>query len=393
MTIWSTGYGRGFGGTEQMVNALARRLPAEGARIQIVTNGDPRQPRANVYFTALPDEVAVHVDTFPNPLLGRRPALFLGSLFQYCKGAARLSALFRRCPPNVVHMQFVSVDLFLLVLYKYLFGYRLVVTFCGGDLSVARRSAMARLKVRTAIRHADAVTAVSRELADCLRDRFQAREVVHISNGVDCPEIRAKAEGDASAVRPDHFVYVGRLHPDKRVPLLVQIFKESVDAGCDRDLYVVGDGEDRDAVERVIAQYGLGDRIIMLGAMTHRNTLSVLARSRCLLLCSSEEGCPNVILEAMALGVPAIAPRVGGVPELIADGDTGYLFPVNDPSTASAHIMRVARDGVGARAMGQRCADFAGRHLALTNTVQKYMSIYRALPDRVEPARSTPVPT
>jgi glycosyltransferase involved in cell wall biosynthesis len=389
IALWSTGYYRGFGGTEQMVNALLRRFPPEGLDTILIANGDPQSSVCNPYSASLPAEVDVYVDTFPNPLLSSRPpTAFIASLSQYAKAALKLINFLQRRTPDIVHLHFVSLDVFLLVLYKYLFKYSLVITFHGGDLGVARQSRLARLKVRIGLHYADAVTSVSQRMATCLRDQFGTRKVVYIPNGVDHVELRRAAQSVTPVTPPDHFVYGGRLHPDKRVPLLVEIFKECIDAGCDRNLYIIGDGEEREVVGQYISRHRLGERIVMMGAMSHRQVLSALGRARCLLLNSNDEGCPNIVLEAMALGIPVIAASVGGVPELVIHGETGYLFPRDDPRLAKEYILRVTNDQPHARAMGQRGAEAALNRFGLAAMVEKYLELYRLVLGNTQPAKA-----
>jgi len=378
IAVWSTGYARGYGGAEQMVNALLRHFSLEGLDTLLIFNGNRGSRVCNHHFAPLPAEVDVYVDTFPNPLLcSRRSIDFIASLSQYARAAIQLINFLRRRTPDIVHLHFVSVDVFLLILYKYLFSYRLVITFCGGDLTVARQSRLARLKVRIGLRCADAVTSVSQQMAACLCDRFGGHKVVCIPNGVDFSELRHAVQGLTPSVPPDHFVYAGRLHPDKRVPLLVEIYKECIELGCDRNLYIIGDGEERETIEQCISRHCLENRIKMTGAMSHRQVLSAISRSRCLLLNSSEEGCPNIVLEAMALGIPVIAANVGGVPELVIHGETGYLFPSDNPRLARQYILRAAKDPVHARTLGQRGAEVALHEFDLTATVKKYLELYR----------------
>jgi L-malate glycosyltransferase len=389
IAVWSTGYCRGFGGAEQMVNALVRRFHLEGLDTVLIADGDARKVY-KPYFSSLPDEIEVYVDTFPNPLLCKRqPALFIASLFKYARAALKLINLFQRRTPHIVHLHFVSLDLFILVLYKYFFKYRLVITFHGSDLAVTRRSRLARLKVRIAVRCADAVTAVSQQMTACLCEQFGAHNVVTIPNGVDCAELRRMAQSVAPLFEPDHFVYAGRLHPDKRVAMLVEIFKECVAAGCDRKLYIIGDGEDRESVARLISHHGLENHINMLGAMTQTQVLSAIAQARCLVLTSRDEECPNVVLEAMALGIPVIAPSVGGVPDLVVHGVTGYLFPADDPQLARNYILQITHDPDRGREMGQQCAEVVQRSFELAATVRKYLEIYQSILRDVEPPMSS----
>jgi L-malate glycosyltransferase len=286
-------------------------------------------------------------------------------------------------------MRVVTIDVFLLALYKRLFDYRLVVTFEGTDLTLARRSRLARIRVRFAVRHADAVAVVSRQLADALDSYVGRGRAVCIPNAVDIARAQTAAAHGSAAVAPDHFVFCGRLHPVKRVPLLVDIFKQCVDLGCDRNLYIVGDGEDREAVARRIAHYRLEDRVVLTGAMRHGEALAAVARARCLLLASSDEGSPIAVLEAMALGVPVIAPRVGGLPDLVRHGETGYLFPPDDGARAREHILCVGRSPEHARALGERGRAVARDRFSPDAMVGRYVALYRQACDRRhEPPRS-----
>jgi glycosyltransferase involved in cell wall biosynthesis len=377
IALWNTGYWRGFGGTEQMVNALLRRFSVRGLKTILISDGDRKSKFCNFYFASLPREVETYVDTFPNPLLCRDPTAFVSSVLRYAGGALRLMGFLRRNTPTIVHLHLVTLDLFLLVLYKRLFKYRLVITFRGGDLTVAQQSRMARLKVRVGLRYADAVTSVSQNMADRLRRQPGGRKVFCIPNGVDVAELRQAAEAVEPVIPPDHFVYGGRLHPDKRVSWLVEIFKGCVEAGCDRNLYIIGDGPEREAVARYISRHKLTERVILLGAMSRQQVLSAIASARCVLLASSEEGCPNIVLEAMGLGVPVIAANVGGVPELVAHGQTGYIFPPDDHRLATKYILNLSCDQPHARSMGEQGAEVAQHKFDLAATVENYLELYR----------------
>ncbi len=379
IALWSPGYARGYGGCEQMVNALLRRFSLQGLRTVLISDGERGSRLQNPYFATLPDRVRAYVDTFPNPLLSRRPAAVISSSWRYAGAALRWVRFLRRSTPQIVHMHLVTLDVFLLVICKYLFGYRLIVTFGGTDLWVTRESRLGRLRVRVALRCADAVTAVSEHMASLLRERFGRRDVICIANGVDRAELLNVSRQVKADVPADHFVFIGRLHPVKCIPLLIETFKAAIDAGCDRNLYIVGDGEERASVARLISRYRLSERIILLGAMSHRRAMAILARARCLLLTSRDEGCPNVVLEAMALGVPVIAASVGGVPELVTHGETGYLFAPEDTKMAAAHILELARDADAARALGCRGAEAVRRCFELSAAVDGYTRLYRSV--------------
>ena len=121
--------------------------------------------------------------------------------------------------------------------------------------------------------------------------------------------------------------------------------------------------------------------------MSRHQLLAALAHARGLLLTSSDEGCPNIVLEAMALGVPVVASSVGGVPELVRNGKTGYLFPLDNRGLAKTHILRLDRDKSHALSLGQRGAELALHKFDLAATVEKYLELYGLLLENAEPSR------
>lgn len=119
---------------------------------------------------------------------------------------------------------------------------------------------------------------------------------------------------------------------------------------------LVGDGELRRPLEARIAREGLGDRVELRGALPHEAIPEVLATSTAMVLPSvtsrdgQMEGIPVALMEAMAAGVPVVATRLSGIPELVHDGRTGLLVPERDPEALAAALERLAADpALGAR--------------------------------------------
>jgi colanic acid/amylovoran biosynthesis glycosyltransferase len=130
-------------------------------------------------------------------------------------------------------------------------------------------------------------------------------------------------------------ICVGRLSAEKGQAGLLEAFAAVRARGHDAELVLVGDGPDRERVERRIAALGLGDSVRLLGRLPEPQTLAEIAASDVLVLASFIEGLPVVFMEAMAIGVAVIGPRVAGVPELIDHGNNGLLFaPANWPELA-----------------------------------------------------------
>ncbi|RYE81786.1 MAG: colanic acid biosynthesis glycosyltransferase WcaL [Oxalobacteraceae bacterium] len=120
-------------------------------------------------------------------------------------------------------------------------------------------------------------------------------------------------------------VFVGRLCAEKGVPLLIEAVARHVAAGGACELALVGDGPMRGEIERIIAERGLGGSIRILGWQSSEGVRAEIERSRVLVLPSFAEGLPVVIMEALALGRPVISTRIAGIPELVADGENGWI--------------------------------------------------------------------
>jgi glycosyltransferase involved in cell wall biosynthesis len=137
-----------------------------------------------------------------------------------------------------------------------------------------------------------------------------------IGNAVDLPD------PPPDELPPPRFLFVGRLVWEKDLFVLVEASR-SLRAG---EIWIVGDGPLREPLQAAAA----GAPVHFLGEQPHGRVSELLHQSRALVLCSKEEGFPNVVLEALAHGRPVIATAVGGIPEMIEDGINGCLVPVGD---------------------------------------------------------------
>jgi colanic acid/amylovoran biosynthesis glycosyltransferase len=157
-------------------------------------------------------------------------------------------------------------------------------------------------------------------------------------NLANLPPRAARAPGDAVRV-----VCVGRLSAEKGHVGLLEAFAKAR-RGLRAELVLVGDGPERERIEQCIARLELGDSVRLVGRLPEAETLQAVAQSDLLVLASFMEGLPVVLMEAMALGLPVIAPRVAGVPELVQENQSGLLFaPANWDELASA-LQRLLAD-------------------------------------------------
>jgi glycogen(starch) synthase len=219
---------------------------------------------------------------------------------------------------------------------------------------------------RSTLRRADAVVVLTDRTAAALRaDGVPAERICTIPSGFDTT-LFATARGDAfpDAGRP-RIGYVGRLAPQKRVDLLVQAFGRMREPA---DLVIVGDGPERERVRRLAAASPGADRITLTGFVQHTAVPTVLASLDLLVLPSAYEEMGSILVEAMVAGLPVVASDVGGIPEVVRDGETGLLVPPGDAGALATALDRLVADrelrarlATGARA---RSRGFAWPHLA-----------------------------
>jgi colanic acid/amylovoran biosynthesis glycosyltransferase len=171
--------------------------------------------------------------------------------------------------------------------------------------------------------------------------------VLRLYNGVDLSQLHPSGLQPI----PGRIVSVGRLVAKKGLTHLVEACRQLRLAGRRFECVIVGEGEEREALERQIASGGLDRDVLLAGALSHRDTLDLLKSAAiCALPCviapdGDRDGLPTVLLEALALGVPVVSTAVSGVPEIVENGRTGLLVP-----PADAGALKIAMDALLASA-------------------------------------------
>ena len=165
-------------------------------------------------------------------------------------------------------------------------------------------------------------------------DCWEKVRVVHC--GVDVNVFDTKRhEGQANRL-----LFVGRLVPAKGVPFLLETITKIDGAILD----IAGDGPQRKFLETKAAALGIGNRVRFLGYQSQGQVRELLRRADVFVMASFAEGLPVVLMEAMAAGVPVVATRIAGIPELVDDGQNGCLVPPGDPSGAAIAVRRLLED-------------------------------------------------
>jgi glycosyltransferase involved in cell wall biosynthesis len=145
-------------------------------------------------------------------------------------------------------------------------------------------------------------------------------------------------------------VFVGRVVRAKGVETLVAATALARTPGL--QVLLVGDGPERPYVERLARRHGVADRVHVTGFVSHKRIPAVLRSADLIVLPSFYEELGTVLIEAMQVGVPAVATRVGGIPELVEHGTTGLLVEPGEPAALAAAIDTILADRELARRLG-----------------------------------------
>ncbi|HKD12619.1 MAG TPA: N-acetyl-alpha-D-glucosaminyl L-malate synthase BshA [Thermoanaerobaculia bacterium] len=223
---------------------------------------------------------------------------------------------------------------------------KIVTTLHGTDITIVGQDRSYLPITRFGIEQSDAVTAVSRHLADVtVRELGVRRPVEVVPNFVDATLYRPDGASDyARTLAPpgEHVLaHVSNFRPVKRVGDVLAVF-DRVRRKIPARLLLIGDGPDRSLAERRARDLGIEDRTLFLGNVAAVET--ILPVASLLLLPSDAESFGLAALEAMACGVPVIGTAAGGLPEVVVDGETGFLRPVADVEGMAERAMSLLAD-------------------------------------------------
>jgi N-acetyl-alpha-D-glucosaminyl L-malate synthase BshA len=353
----------GVGGSGTVAAELAHGLAERGHQVHLIVAGrPPRLPPGS--------RVQLHlVEVIEHPMWPTAPwTLPLMSLIAEVASAERL---------DLLHAHFavpyaIAADLARELLDR---PVPLVVTLHGSDVTQLAERREYRALIQRAVRNASAVTVPSLALRVEAEARFGTTQpITVIPNFVDSARFRPSADRSApsgSAL----LVHASNFRAVKRVEDVVAVF-QGVATRANARLLLLGDGPRRGAALAELDRLGLGDRVEAHRAVP--DVESWLGRAHVALLPSEQESFGLAALEALACGVPVVGSRVGGLPEVVAHGETGWLEPVGSVQAMAERVLSL----VGDAAEWQRMST-AARHRAITCfppavAFEAYEAVYRA---------------
>lgn len=362
------------GGSGVVASELARCLADRGHRTHVISSDTPfrlRESDADVRFH--------RVETPGYPLF-REPQYLLAL-------ANRLVQVTRAHRLDIIHAHYAIPHAAAAYLARQILAGaardaravpRTITTLHGTDVTILGSDPSYRETVAFCIDQSDAVTTVSASLRDdTRRDMPVTSDIVVIPNFLDCqfhrrapdPQLRARFCGaDEKLV-----IHISNLRPVKQVDAVVKVFA-SIRERVPARLLIVGEGPELGRAQQLIDQLGVAAYVELAGEA--QDVVGLLSVSDLFLLPSLQESFGLSALEAMACGVPVVASNVGGLPEVIVDGVTGFLHPPSDVRRMADSAIGILLDDAKHATMAADGARFAVERFSADRIVPQYEALY-----------------
>ena len=266
-------------------------------------------------------------------------------------------------------------------------GRPVVTTLRGDDVTRSKRSLIDRMILRCCLQLSDRIAVVSKAIQLLISDQYPqtASKVSMIENGVDDAFLKIGADKSMPEKEnknmPLNVVTIGSLIRRKGVDTIIRAI-EALKQQRNINLDIVGEGQLRNELQQLVSNCGLNDRIVFRGALAPNEIADVLRQSDLFVLSSYSEGRPNVVLEAMAAGLPVVATDIDGVRELVSDNKTGLLFKPGDFKSLSEKILYLHEHPGERTELGRAGhAEIIQRGLTWTQTAQHYARLFQQIVD------------
>ncbi len=359
-----------YGGSGIVATELAMALAGRGDEVHVISYALPSR------LSLASPRVFFHEVQVPNYPLFEYPPYSLAL-------ATKTVEVARHHDLDLVHTHYAVPNAVSGVLARQILAPRplpVVTTLHGTDITLVGNDPNYLETTRFGILESDAVTAVSAALRDQTREKLcvgEDKAIEVVPNFIDparFPEARKGPGATRWGRRNERLVvHISNFRPVKRVPDVVDAFRLILQRVPAR-LLLVGDGPDRVRAELMCREYGICDAITFLGSLPLIE--EVLVGADLFLLPSESESFGLAALEAMACHVPVIATAVGGLPELVVDGETGYLVPVGDVEALAEAAVRVLSDERLGRRLGRNGRKRAVETFDQDRVVGRYREIY-----------------
>jgi glycosyltransferase involved in cell wall biosynthesis len=342
--------GLGVGGQEKLLVEFARHADRARFDLRVVSLGGRGTLAPELEACGVPVEALAEPD-------GLRPGIVL-----------RLAGLFRRWRADVVHTHDNRPLVYGAPAARLARVPQVIHTKHYGRIAhIGRRQALLEA---AAARLSDRFICVSRDSATAaIAQGVPARKVGAIWNGIDLARFAYVGPCPGGPA-----VLVARLSPEKDIATLLRAAALVARAEPGFRLEIAGNGPCLLELQQLAGELGLGERVRFLGEV--RDVPGLLARASLFVLSSLTEGISLTLLEAMARGLPVVATRVGGNPEVVADGETGLLVPPGKLEILAEAVLQLWRDPGRGRKLGLAGRRRVEANFAVRGMVSRYEALY-----------------
>jgi N-acetyl-alpha-D-glucosaminyl L-malate synthase BshA len=356
-----------FGGSGVVATELGLALARRGDDVHFISYAMPSR------LNLLHERVHYHeVSVTPYPLFDPYPPYTLALATKMAEVAAYEKL-------DILHVHYAIPHAISAYLAKQILSSNLkvITTLHGTDITLVGRDESYLPITKFGIEVSDGVTAVSQWLKDETAKNFDtAKEIDVIPNFVDPARFHrdSKSFCDIYGARGEKLVYhVSNFRPVKRVMDVVSVFERIV-AEVPSRLIMIGDGPDRSRAEAYSRAHHLRNRVTFLGNVP--NLEEVVGGCDLFLLPSESESFGMAALEAMTSEIPVIATRSGGLPEVVTEGETGFLLPVGDVAGMAERAIELLRNDDLRHRMGKRAREVAIEKFDEEKIVPRYREMY-----------------
>lgn len=313
-------------GMEIATYNIAKHLARMGHEVHVITALDEGLPKESM-------EEGFHVHR-----IFWRKIRFVGVISFW----AKVFLILRKVNPDIIHAQSIGICIPAFIAKK-LLRKPYVVWGRGSDVYLPGKFIKSISKL--VLKNANMVIALTDDMKREMQ-KICSRDVSVIPNGIDSERFenlsresirkKLKIEDNEKII-----TFVGTLRPVKGLKYLIKAMKFMIEENKNVKLMLVGDGEEREELESLVEDFGLKERVEFIGRVQNEEIPQYLVTSDVFVLPSLSEGFPVTILEAMASELPIVATKVGGLPEIIKDGENGFLVEPKYPEKIAEMVLLV----------------------------------------------------
>lgn len=310
------------------------------------------------------------------------------ALFQYppydIALSSKMAEVAKREKLDILHVHYAIPHAVCAILAKQMSGldFKVVTTLHGTDITVLSSDPSLTEAIKFGIEQSDRVTAVSEALAQQTNQRIKTKQQINVvANFIDdriFKKIDAEYLKQQYGIKPEEkvLIHVSNFRPVKRVADVLFVFRNIVEH-LPAKLLLVGEGPEISLICELANKLNISEHVFFLG--NQENLAELYSISDLMLLLSAEESFGLVLLEAMACGVPCIGTNVGGIPEVIADGKTGYLVDVGHIKTITEKSLHILQNDHMHEKFAKEAVRLANERFSATAIVDQYEKIYQHL--------------